>query len=490
MISFSSPVFLFVFLPPVVALYFLLPNRFRNAALLACSLAFYVWLDQFYAFVLVAIIAANYLFAILIRNSLAGNFKTRAKIFLAIAIIANLGLLGLFKYYNFAALFLNEIISLARFPFSIPLLAKLQIPVGISFITFMAIAYITDIYRGGTKASLNLFDISFYLSFFPKVSSGPLERYGTFISQAETRTFRLEQVASGIRRFVIGLGKKVLIADTVAVVADKIFLIPPDNLSSGVAWLGALCFTIQIYFDFSGYTDMAIGLGQVFGFKLMENFNYPYISTSIRDFWQRWHISLSTWLRDYLYVPLGGNRSGLTRTLINILIVFLLCGLWHGANWTFIAWGLWYGIFLVLERTAPGRILERTWKPARHVYALLVIMLGWVFFRSPSLTYAIGFIKSAFSLSNFFTLTPGIQADLNTGVLIALVAGIIGSTPLPGWISTRIREASAGLRPGWAENPFIIGYNVIILLLLAGIFFASTALIASESFKPFIYSQF
>jgi alginate O-acetyltransferase complex protein AlgI len=396
--------------------------------------------------VLILIIAGNYLFSLWIKHS-----KKR----LALAIVFNVGILVGFKYLNF--LTGTQIVN--------------SVPLGISFITFTAIAYIVDIYRGKTILSYNPYHLTLHISLFPKIISGPLERIPNIEKQWSNRV-NLGQFASGIKRFIVGLGKKILIANTVGIVVDQIFSIPIDSLPMATAWLGIICFTVQLFFDFSGYTDMAIGLGKMFGFEFMENFNYPYISQSIREFWNRWHITLSRWLRDYLYIPLGGNRGTILRTCLNLLIVFLVCGIWHGANWTFIIWGLWHGIFLVLERV----IKIKVWQPLKHIYALLVIMVGWVFFRSESVGYALGYLKSMFGL-NQGNSAYDVTVYISLVASVALLAGVILSLPVSRYLN-RLKQR------------FSTVYSFATIVGLAGIFVLSIIEIASGYYKPFLYGAF
>src|SRR5215471_8104535 len=342
---FSSPIFLFLFLPITLAVYFVLPKRARNTWLFAASLVFYGWGEPKFLAVMLASIICNFLLAQWIEKQ--GN-RDRARRVLTLAVAINIGLLAFFKYTDFVVENLNTgLVDLGVRPLTVPSIA---LPIGISFFTFHALSYVIDVYRGDARALRNPIDMGLYISLFSQLIAGPIIRYHDIAAQLRERWVTRSMFARGVSRFITGLGKKVLIANTLAVPVDLIFTIPSDQLTGGLAWLGVICYALQIYFDFSGYSDMAIGLGLMFGFRFLEKFNYPYISQSITEFWRRWHISLSNWFRDYLYIPLGGNRRGRLRGYFNLVIVFLLCGLWHGASWPFVLWGTWHGLFLVAER--------------------------------------------------------------------------------------------------------------------------------------------
>ena len=310
---------------------------------------------------------------------------------LGLAIAVNLVVLGVFKYANFFADNVNAVAAaIGAPPLAFP---HVLLPIGISFYTFHAISYVVDVYRRDASAQKSPVHAALYLLLFPQLIAGPIIRYRYIADQLEQRVVSLDDFAVGVRRFVIGLGKKVLIANTVAAPADKIFSMPLAELTPAHAWLGIVCYTLQIYFDFSGYSDMAIGLGRMFGFHFPENFRWPYVADTVQEFWRRWHISLSSWFRDYLYVPLGGNRVSPARMYANLVTVFFLCGLWHGASWNFVIWGLFHGSFLVVERLGLAAAIRRLWRPLRHVYLLLVVMIGWVFFRADTLPSAVAFLE-------------------------------------------------------------------------------------------------
>ncbi len=382
---FASPIFLFLFLPATLAAYFAVPRGWRNGVLLAASLVFYAWGEAPYVVLVLGSVAFN--FAIGGAIGRADDPPVRRR-WLAVGVAGNLTVLAIFKYADFAIGNVNVLAPLlAITPLAI---AAIPLPLGISFFTFHAISYIVDVHKRNANAEDNLPRFALYILLFPQLIAGPIIRWRDIADQLPSRPQRMADFAWGARRFVLGLGKKVLIANTLGRTADQIFALPAAELTMPLAWLGLVCYTLQIYFDFSGYSDMAIGLMRMFGFRILENFNYPYIASSIREFWRRWHISLSNWFRDYLYIPLGGNQRGRRRAYANLVIVFLLCGLWHGASWPFVLWGAWHGIFLVLERAGFDRVLART-GPFAHLYALLAVMGGWVLFRCETLPQALSF---------------------------------------------------------------------------------------------------
>ncbi len=424
---FSSTIFLFFFLPLTLLAYFVVGPRGRNAILLAASLLFYAWGETVYLLVMLFSIAANYLFGLLIDQ--ARQRGRRGGLAFVCAVATNLGLLGFFKYANFLVDNLNPVLPvLGLAPMDI---GRVHLPIGISFFTFQALSYIIDLYRNETTVQRSLLNFALYKALFPQLIAGPIVRYRDVAREIERRTVSLHDFASGVQRFIIGLGKKVLIANVMGRAADTIFATPAETLPATLAWTGAIAFMLQIYFDFSGYSDMAIGLGRMFGFHFLENFNYPYIARSVREFWRRWHISLSTWFRDYLYIPLGGNRHGPVRTGANLLLVFLLCGLWHGASWTFLIWGVYHGIFLVLERVpAVRRLLDRLPAPVQHAYVLLVVLVGWVFFRADTFAHALAYLEAMVDFSRPPLFNSQLFLALNNEFSLTLAAAVIGSTPV------------------------------------------------------------
>ncbi|WP_256757763.1 MBOAT family protein [Cohnella sp. WQ 127256] len=384
---FSSVLFLFFFLPLVLTLYFSVPFKFKNTILLIFSLVFYAWGEPRYVLLMILSIIINYGFGIWIDKS--DNQGKKKVSILTSAIVVNIGLLGFFKYANFFVDVMNSTLQTNILLKSVPL------PIGISFYTFHALSYLIDVYRKREKAQRNLFKLSLYITFFPQLVAGPIIRYNAVADQLSKRLFSSIQFAEGIKRFILGLSKKILLANPLGSLADTVFATSIMDLSTGSAWIGIIAYTLQIYFDFSGYSDMAIGLGKMFGFEFAENFNYPYISKSISEFWRRWHISLGSWFRDYVYIPLGGNRVTPWKIYRNLFIVWALTGFWHGASWTFIAWGTYYGILIALEKAGLEKMLSKIY-PLNHVVVLLLVMIGWVFFRADNFEYATDFIASLF----------------------------------------------------------------------------------------------
>jgi len=472
---FSSTFFLFAFLPVVLLVHFLLPGvRARNAWLLAVSLFFYAWGELGYVAVLLASIAMNHVFGLMVASR---RGKAGARNIVAVAIAANLALLGFFKYANFlvdSAAPVFTAIGLAA-----PQLQPIHLPIGISFFTFQALTYVIDIHRGDADVQRNPFRVALYISLFPQLVAGPIVRYQQVAAQLTERRTRQGDVAEGVRRFVIGLARKVLVANTLAVHADAIFATPAGELPAAVAWLGLACYAGQIYFDFAGYSDMAIGLGRIFGFSFPENFAAPYAADSLRSFWRRWHMSLSTWFRDYLYLPLGGNRGSALRTQANLLTVFLLCGLWHGASWNFVIWGLLHGFFLSLERGRFGRALGRAPGLVRHVYTLLVVTLAWVFFRTDDLAHATDYLGALAGFGHDPTGAYPLALYLNSKVVfIGLCASLLCVPPWLDAVRSRINSMPPML------------FEAIRLATLATLFVLCAMSLAAGTHDPFIYFRF
>ncbi len=484
--SFNSPVFLFIFLPLTVLIYQLTPRKAKNFLLLAASVLFYLWGDAGSIWVLAFSTLANYALGLALQS--ARTEKSR-KMFLAVPVIFNVVLLLYYKrFYNpVLKIIVAKCVALGILGPGVFDPSLIHFPLGLSFFTFAVIAYHVDIYRKKTCAERNAINFGLYMSHFSKIVAGPIVRYKDMSAELETRGISLESFSSGVRRFTVGLAKKVLVATPVSMVANEAFN-GVSALDMPLAWFGIICYTVQIYFDFSGYSDMAIGLGRMFGFTFMENFNYPYMSQSIREFWRRWHISLSTWLRDYLYIPLGGSRVSKHRTSFNIIVVFLLCGLWHGTQWHFIIWGGYHGVFLALERGPSGRVMERAWKPLRHVYAILVIMIGWVFFRADTLQVAVSYLRAMFSFS--FHPFDHYYMTLSSGqLLLALIVGIVGSAPLTAlgeWLRGRVEARNHRLLTNFFELNCSIAVVAFTVFLMA----ASIMQIAASTFTPFIYGKF
>lgn len=416
---FSSLTFLCIFLPVVLALYYLLPTlRIRNILLIAVSLLFYAYGEPVYVLLMIASIIINYIFGRLLGTE---NKKKRQWI-LAIAVVINIGLLVVFKYLDMMVQTVNQL-SGSEIP-----LVGLALPIGISFFTFQALSYVIDVYRREVEPQKNLWNVMLYISFFPQLIAGPIVKYHDIQEQIDNRNTDVKEIAEGLRRFIIGLSKKVLISNTMAVTADALFAAGAGELNILSAWIAAIAYMLQIYFDFSGYSDMAIGLGHMFGFRFLENFRYPYISANMQEFWRRWHISLSTWFKEYLYIPLGGNRKGKARTCLNKMIVFFSTGLWHGANWTFVLWGLWHGVFLLFEQVCPVKKLP---KVLAHIYALLVVCVGFVMFRADTFGQGMFMIGTMFGSWEFSSVQMAIVWEQLTPIfLVTLVVAVFGSAPL------------------------------------------------------------
>lgn len=464
---FSSSIFIFVFLPLVLFLYYISGKKLKNYVLLLASLFFYSWGGVSYLKILIVSIIINYIFGILI-DDIRSNIKLR-KIFLRLGIILNLALLFYYKYYDFTIENINEIFNTN---YSIK---NIVLPIGISFFTFQGMSYIIDIYRNDGKVNKNPFSVALYISLFPQLVAGPIIKYKTIDDQIRNRKESLEFFSYGINRFVIGLAKKVIIADILAGMADNIFNLYYSGIDMPTAWIGAICYTFQIYYDFSGYSDMAIGLGYMFGFEFMENFNYPYISKSITEFWRRWHISLSTWFREYLYIPLGGNRRG--NIYFNLFVVFLVTGIWHGAAWTFILWGLWHGFFILIERA----IRNKEWyinvpRTIKYIVTMLIVILGWVLFRADNLEQAIGFIKTMFGFSKAIDITFEYSYFINKKLVFWIVISILGAVPF----------ANNNLKKYKKSKNFEVLSTIIISLL----FIISIIFVVNSTYSPFIYFQF
>ena len=489
---FTEPTFLFLFLPVLLALYFAsgVARAFRgrvsvhgtygNGLLLVASVVFYAKGGGPFTWLMLASIAFNYSIAIAIDRRRGTPGAARL---LALAVAIDLGVLGVFKYANFFADNLDALLlAVHARPIVVP---RVLLPIGISFFTFHAISYVVDVYRRDAVAQKSPVHAALYLLLFPQLIAGPIIRYRDIAGQLAHRVVGLDDFAYGVRRFVIGLAKKVLIANIVAGPADAMFAMPPAQLSLAHAWLGLVCYTLQIYFDFSGYSDMAIGLGRLFGFRFPENFRWPYIADTVQDFWRRWHISLSTWFRDYLYVPLGGNRVSAAAMYGNLVTVFFLCGLWHGASWNFVIWGLFHGTFLVVERLGLARAVKRWWPPIRHAYLLVVVMIGWVFFRAETLTAALAYVKSLAGLAAAAP-TPYLATWYLTPELsLALAAGCIGSMPVVPALARWRDDLGNSRRSGFGWGLDFAGTAVLIVLLVASIM-----QVAARTYNPFIYFRF
>ncbi len=480
---FSSIIFLFLFLPATLVAYYLGGKYLRNIILLTASLLFYAWGEGQYVLLMLASIGVNFIFGLLLDRQ--ASTRTR-KIVISAGIVLNLGLLGFYKYADFLLANFNQLAPVLHLS---PIVSgPTHLPIGISFFTFQAISYIIDVYRQETSVQKNLIHLGLYIASFPQLIAGPIIRYHDVARQIITRTHTLEKFSYGVERFIFGLGKKVLIANVMAEMADHIFNAPIVQLSVFEAWLGILCYAMQIYFDFSGYSDMAIGLGYMFGFRFLENFNYPYISRSIREFWRRWHISLTNWFRDYLYIPLGGNRKGEVRTYLNLLLVFLLCGFWHGASWNFIVWGLFHGFFLALERWRLSGILEKWPLFFQHLYVGLIVLVGWVFFRLEKLSDAVAYLGAMLGIGTSPQINPWVLYKMDSLIFFTLAVALIGCLPVyPAILDT------IGRKKVFMQQSNLITYSTAQIVKVGGlgvVFILSLLSLASGAYNPFIYFRF
>ncbi len=472
---FSSVTFLFLFLPLVLVVHFVLPAKLRNFWLLLVSLFFYAWGETAYLALMLASIGANYFLGRWVEGARGGS---RAAWVVGGAVGLNLTMLGIFKYADFVVGALNvPWVGLGMEPLE---QLSIHLPIGISFFTFQAISYLIDVHRGVVPAQRRPVHLALYIALFPQLIAGPIVRYSHVSRQLLERRIDLEGFALGVRRFALGLGKKVLLANTFAGPADAIFALPAADLSPAVAWLGVVCYTLQIYFDFSGYSDMAIGLGRMFGFRFLENFDYPYIARSVREFWRRWHISLSSWFRDYLFIPLGGSRGSTRRTYFNLLLVFFLCGLWHGASWTFVIWGLFHGLFLVLERLGLGAFLERLPLPLRHLYTLLVAMVGWVFFRAETFAGAAAMLASMVGWRRGDDYSHRLEFYMDSPLWVALVVGVVAALPVARFSFSKLSGR------GWSPTSLAAVETLASTFVLV----LSVLVASAQTHDPFIYFRF
>lgn len=472
---FSSSVFIFLFLPIVILVYYVLlrKTKARNIFLLISSLVFYAWGEPKFVFIMILSIMVNYFFGLLVDKHRKNKIKSN--IIITLMVIYNVSVILIFKYLMFILTNINSIFGLVL---KIP---EISLPIGISFFTFQSISYVIDVYKENGKVQKNPLNVGLYISFFPQLIAGPIVRYETVSEQINSRHETFEDFSKGICRFIVGLAKKVLLANTFAVFADSAFNSNPSTISLCMAWLGILSYTFQIYFDFSGYSDMAIGLGKMFGFNFNENFNYPYISTSVSEFWRRWHISLGTWFRDYVYIPLGGSRvNKKTRLMFNILIVWLLTGIWHGANWTFIVWGLYYFLLLTIEKISYFENKFKNIEFLKWIYTFLCIMVGWVIFRSDNIMNAINYLKSMLCL-NGNSLTDIYIPSLFEGALVYFISAAIISTPISKYLSSFINKKRL-------DNTFV--YNCLYVIIVLSLYLVSLGFIIKGTYNPFIYFNF
>ncbi len=474
---FTTPVFLFIFLPLTLCLYFLAKRKYQNALLLIASIICYSWGGGSYVLLLAMLIFINYVAGLALAKY-ENNKKSKKLIFILVLLI-DIGVLVYYKYFNFILENLLNLLGFLNFNINIQVRA-ITLPIGISFFTFQILSYVIDVYKNKVEAQKNIIDLALYIMLFPQMIAGPIVRYTDINEQINNRSVTIEKFYAGIKRFIIGFSKKILLSNSAGYIADTIFENSEYYNNSIIAWVGIILYALQIYHDFSGYSDMAIGLGKMFGFDFLENFNYPYISKSIKEFWRRWHISLSTWFKDYIYIPLGGSREGKWKTYRNLLIVFIITGIWHGASWNFIVWGLWYGIFLILERGKFGEILEKMPTIIKRVYTLVIILIGWVFFRADNLTIAIDYIKCMFVFN--INGLEAIYSILNVENITFCIAAIIFSTPIISFIKNKICEKVKD------NNIWIL--EIIEFIILIIIFLLAILYMTGSSYSPFIYFRF
>lgn len=463
---FSSMIFMWVYLPVTVIGYHMAGRKYKNIFLVLASLFFYAWGEPIYIFLMLFSIVFNWKMGVWIEKAVE-----KRKLILIADIIINVAILAVFKYLDMMISVINTILGSDKIP-----LKELALPIGISFYTFQAMSYIIDLYRGKYKAQKSIISLALYISFFPQLIAGPIVRYADINEMIESRKESLEQTAFGIRRFIYGLGKKVIMANILAESASQISDMHMSGVTGGIAWTGAILYSLQIYYDFSGYSDMAIGLGKMFGFDFLENFNYPYLSYSISEFWRRWHISLGTWFREYLYIPLGGNRKGKMRTYLNLLIVFTITGLWHGASWNFVLWGIYYGILIIVERMGLGKLLAKN-KVIAWCYSMLAVIFGWVIFQQTDIVRGIGYIVRMIFPWRYTDTIYTLPELVSSRVLLVMICAVIGCGGL------QHLAAKWGLADKWRNS-------VPELIFCVGIVICSFMLLAGGSYNPFIYFRF
>lgn len=469
---FSSILFLFRFLPAFMICYFVAPQRMRNIILFLGSLLFYAWGEPVYVLLMLFSTVSDYLHG---RGIEAFRGKPKARLLLLSSLFINLLVLGFFKYADFLIQAVNQVTGAG-----IPLL-ELPLPIGISFYTFQTMSYTIDVYRGEAKVQKNILDFGVFVTMFPQLIAGPIVKYTSVEKELHDHRADIEGIYRGCRRFVTGLAKKVLLANNIGALWAEISAMDYGNMNIMMAWMGVLAFAFQIYFDFSGYSDMAIGLGAVMGFHFPENFHYPYVSASITEFWRRWHISLSSWFRDYVYIPLGGNRKGIGRQIMNILIVWTLTGIWHGAGWNFLFWGLWFAFFLILEKMGVGMVLKYLPRVVGHFYTALVVLVSWVFFSAESLEGALGYLQAMFGL-NGAGLYNGAALYLGQEYALLFCIAAVASTPIFAWLGRKLQASKSG----YGMAAYRVSGKVIpaVLLLL------SIAYVVEASYNPFLYFRF
>ena len=466
---FSSVVFLYIFFPIMLLIYFAAPKKLKNAVMILASLIFFAWGEIKYIFIMLILAVMDFFCGKGIDKN-AGDRK-KQRIYLAIDVGVNLLILFFFKYSDFIISNINAVLNV-----QIPLL-NIPLPIGVSFNTFQSLSYIIDVYRGTVKCEKSFYNYLTYTTLFPQIIAGPIVRYETVDEELETKKISMDNFSKGMRRFIVGLGKKVLIANNVGALWHTIEVGGYTEMSMLLSWVGIIAFALQIYFDFSGYSDMAIGLANIFGMDFDENFNYPYISKSITEFWRRWHITLGSWFRDYIYIPLGGNRKGFPKQIRNILIVWFLTGAWHGASWNFILWGLYFGVILIIEKLVLLKVLEKLPKLASHIYAILLVLVSWVVFAFEDLTKVKDYILTMFHLNGTNIINAeGLYYFKNYFIII--IIGIIFSTPIISKLFNKLEKKQSNIR------------SILITGVYIGILVLSTASLVSDSYNPFLYFRF
>lgn len=471
---FSSLLFLFTFLPIAMLFYFIVPKSLRNLVLFVSSLIFYAWGEPIYIVIMIFSTVVDYTHGLMVHKYKKTGQMKKAKMVVASSMIINLALLCFFKYSDFLIANLNSI-----FDFGIPLL-ELALPIGISFYTFQTMSYTIDVYRGEAEAQKNIVDFGAYVALFPQLIAGPIVQYKTIAHQLNHRKETVDQFSYGVQRFMLGLGKKVLLANNIGYLWSQISSMNMETMPALTAWIGIIAFSFQIYFDFSAYSDMAIGLGEMFGFKFHENFNYPYMSKSITEFWRRWHISLGTWFREYVYIPLGGNKKGFPKQIRNILIVWLLTGIWHGASWNFIVWGVYFGVILIVEKLFLLKMLQKSPAFVQHIYTLLLVLFSWVIFALEDFSVVIQYFEAMFGLNGagLFDTQTGYLFYTNIILIIILV---IASTDYPKKWAEKLIELF---------NSRALMIQIVKNVVFIAIFILSVAYLVDESFNPFLYFRF
>ena len=468
---FSSLEFLLLFLTVTLSIYFIVPLKLRNIVLLIVSLIFYGWGEPVYVFLMMFTITVDYVFGLFVERALLRDDRKRARLHLVLSIVINLAILGFFKYYDFFVSNLRLIPGLGWLP-----LLGIELPIGISFYTFQALSYVIDVYRGDTGAQRNIASFGAYVTLYPQLIAGPIVRYKDVDDQLSVREHSVPLFAEGCRTFIAGMGKKILLANTAGQLWEYFRAIPADERTVAAAWMGMLCYSFQIYFDFSGYSDMAIGLGKMIGFRFLENFDYPYISKSITEFWRRWHMSLGTWFREYVYIPLGGNRCSKLKQLRNIFVVWFLTGFWHGASWNYILWGIYYFILLMIEKTFLLDKLKKAPAFVSHIYTLFFILFGWLLFVFEDLSAGFVWLGNMFGVGTAAAISSGDIYNLVRNLIFFVILAI-AATPLPKKLYRKLTEKSNAAR-------IVASAGGIVMLLVC------MAYLVDSSFNPFLYFRF